>query len=366
MNVSGTAQPKGKSLQRIPTLNAEHIKFEAQSNADRELPWQCFQDGTILDRLASEHWDAFTALFNGKRNFVPSREITMGSACTGSASDSLAAYFFTKAAQQRVSDQRFGIKNVFSCELNDQKRKWIQGVHREIAGLQGSTSSEPCVFKNILDLSAATARCVVHNGMCNVPECCIFVCCTSCKDISRLNNSSGVGGLVLQQTSSPGGSAQTFRGMLAYIEWARPAIILFENVEAIDDGGEGPRKDTNLDIVLSEFASRGYECQQMTGDTSRYGVPQRRMRCYIIAVLVVASSRINFLERSIEDTFKTLRSLIKVGQRKPPCASQVLYSGADARVVKHDVVIDSQIVGNGSQADCLVRNVAMDDSIGGS
>ena len=137
-----------------------------------------------MDRLASEHWDSFTALFNGKRNFVPPREITIGSACTGSASDSLAAYFFTKAAQQRVSGQRFGIKNVFSCELNDQKRKWIQGVRREIAGLQGSTSFEPGLFKNILDLNAAIARGVVHKRNCNVSECCIFVCCTSCKDIS--------------------------------------------------------------------------------------------------------------------------------------------------------------------------------------
>ena len=43
-------------------------------------------------------------------------------------------------------------------------------------------------------------------------------------------------------------------------------------------------------------------------------------------------------------------------------ASEVIRT----RDLLNDVVIDSQIVGNGSQADCLVRNAAMDDSIGGS
>ena len=32
----------------------------------------------------------------------------------------------------------------------------------------------------------------------------------------------------------------------------------------------------------------------------------------------------------------------------------------------NDAFIDSQVVGNGSQVDCPVRNAAMDDTIGGS
>lgn len=353
-----------RSLRRVPTLDTEAVHLEAQTNAKRELHPQCFKDGTILEQLAFEHCESFRALFNGKRNFVPSCEITMGSACTGSACEVSAAYYFEKAAQpwslhskispgaQPRSLQSFRIRNVFSCESSEQKRKWIHGMHQAFVPSSGSaqgdpgraqgvsdsssaqgTSESPCVFCDILELGKSTARCVTHSSMCTVPHCCIFVCCTSCKDISRL--SAGTAGQqILQQTSSSGGSAQTFQGMLGYIEWARPAIILFENVEAIADGGGGG-EDTNLDIVLSEFASRGYECQQMIGDCSRYGVPQRRKRFYIVALLVVASSHINFLERSVQETFQTLRSLIKVGQREPPCLSQLLYSGTDARVVRY-------------------------------
>ena len=39
------------------------------------------------------------------------------------------------------------------------------------------------------------------------------------------------------------------------------------------------------------------------------------------------------MERSIHDTFDTLRGLIRVGQRTAPCASQVLYDGTDAQVL---------------------------------
>ena len=51
-------------------------------------------------------------------------------------------------------------------------------------------------------------------------------------------------GPLLLQASSRGSSAQTFHGMLAYITWARPAIVIFENVEDIvaTDGIDGLSK----------------------------------------------------------------------------------------------------------------------------
>ena len=70
---------------------------------------------------------------------------------------------------------------------------------------------------------------------------------------------------VLHQTESVGDSAQTFHGMLAYLESAWPAIVIFENVDTMDDSvpdGE-MEKGSNLDIAKSEFASRGYEYQVM-------------------------------------------------------------------------------------------------------
>ena len=119
--------------------------------------------------------------------------------------------------------------------------------------------------------------------------------------------------------------------MLAYVTWARPAIILFENVEDIADP-DSSTGCSNLDVVLAEFSSRGYECQQMTGNASAYGVPQRRVRLYLVAVLVVANSQFNFLQNSVGNTFRTLRALLKVCARSPPCASEVIYKAYDHRV----------------------------------
>ena len=122
--------------------------------------------------------------------------------------------------------------------------------------------------------------------------------------------------------------------MLAYITWARPAIVIFENVEAINDT-DASFDVTNLDIVLSELASRGYECQQMIGDALGYGCPQRRVRLYIVAVMVVANAEFDFTTRPVRSTLKTLRALLTVCGRLPPCASQVLYAATDKRVVAY-------------------------------
>ena len=330
------AQPRRRELRRESTLDEADVDVLAKTNQQRQISGESFTNGTLLAQLASEHCEAFRKLFRGKRDFVPAREITIGSACTGSSSEVAAAYYFEKAIKE-VSDRGFRIKPLFSCDIREEKRKWIQGVHKAFASGSASgqgESSGPCVFIDIADLGSTMAPCATHGCKCQVPQCCIFVCCTSCKYFSRMSpppqSSSGTG-LVLLDPTSPGGSAQTFHGMLAYLSWARPAILIFENVEAINDV-DATADVSNMDIILAELAARGYECQQMTGDASRYGAPQKRMRVYVIAVLAVANSQFDFLQRSIQDTFKTLRSLIKVCTRSPPCASEVIYSGSDSRV----------------------------------
>ena len=73
----------------------------------------------------------------------------------------------------------------------------------------------------------------------------------------------------------------------------------------------------------------------MTGDASMFGVPQKRLRLYLVAVLTVANVQFDFLQRSVADTFRTLRGLLKVCPRQPPCVALVLYSGSDPRVLQH-------------------------------
>ena len=68
-------------------------------------------------------------------------------------------------------------------------------------------------------------------------------------------NPAKTSGLVLAGNTSRGGSAQTFRGMLGYISTHRPLMVLFENVDNMEESKTD--KVSNLDVLLSEMGSRG-------------------------------------------------------------------------------------------------------------
>ena len=92
-----------------------------------------------------------------------------------------------------------------------------------------------CIFKDIGDMSHAQAFCEVHNKECPVKSVDLLFIGTSCKDLSRANGHVDRTRPVLAEAVSRGGSAQTFRGFVNYCEAHRPALILYENVDAIDD-----------------------------------------------------------------------------------------------------------------------------------
>ena len=102
-----------------------------------------------------------------------------------------------------------------------------------------------------------------------VPPVDILVVGTSCKDMSRMSAYSKESRAILRQHWSPGGSAQTFHGLLAYIDRCPPNLVIYENVDSMDEGSG----ESNVDILLSEFSSRGYEGQRMTLDAQSFGLP---------------------------------------------------------------------------------------------
>ena len=126
-----------RTLRRVPTLDSSAVSVTTRANAAQELPPQCFKDGTILSRLAEEHCECFSKLMN--RDIVPNREITLGSACAGSGSEHVAAWFFQQAARKGLA-QAFRIRSVFACEIIEAKRTWIKGVH---AAFPGSAPGSP-------------------------------------------------------------------------------------------------------------------------------------------------------------------------------------------------------------------------------
>ena len=175
------------------------------------------------------------------------------------------------------------------------------------------------------------AWCITHNRQCLVQRVDLWIVGTVCKDMSKQNlNRQRHKGPVLKGLTSPSGSAQTFRGFLAYVSSHTPSIIVFENVDAMDDKDVGGVN--NLDILLAEMSSRGYEGQRFLLDSSEFGLPARRRRVYCIFMRVVANPCLSFRHRTVDQTMCTLRLLVRSARRRAPCVSQVLLADDDSAV----------------------------------
>ena len=201
-----------RQLRRESTLDGMEVQRWAQHNSQCRAAPEHFKDGSLIETLAVEHCELFGQLFHEKRAVFPPRELLLGSACTGSASEVVAAHYFQRAAN--AVSPGFRIRPVFTCEIKKEKRKWIAGVHEAFqdacapsanasasgqglasghsvtSGQASSGASCCCIFHDIKDLGAARAPCSTHGQTCPVPVCNIFVCCTSCKDFSRMAPSS--------------------------------------------------------------------------------------------------------------------------------------------------------------------------------
>ena len=209
MGDAPAARPISRKLQRENTVDPDNVAIMAKRNSERVVPPTALQTGTALEKLAAEHFEAFSELFAGRRSGFPSREVTIGSAMTGSAGETLFAHFCQKVVSDRVAG--FRLTPVFSCETRPEKREWANRVHRAISPSSASGQALPCVFDDANDLGGRNAQCATHGRKCKVPRCNMFVCRFACKDFSSP-----------QQSNS-------FSRVLAYVEWARPAFILIEN-----------------------------------------------------------------------------------------------------------------------------------------
>ncbi len=305
----------------------------------------------LLDRLAAEHVAAFLSAFPD-RALVGPRDILWGSLCSGSEG----AHFVLLAMEKAYNDAGVAVtfRQVFACEKSTTKRKWIDLLVNDAEPL----SSSICIFKDIEELGEEEAMCSTHRRYCAVPTVDFVLAGTSCKDLSVMNNRKRKSGLddlpMLARQTSKGGSAQTFRGMLHYVQEHPPALLVFENVDALEHNhdtdallavpggtprssvphcghvaGGAPQPGTassNLDIVFSEMAARGFEAQRFMVDAPEFGLPARRRRLYFAFARTADNDIFDFSRRGVTATFQTLRALVALCQRSPPCVSEVLLS----------------------------------------
>ena len=256
-------------------------------------------------------------------------ELTWGSCCSGSEG----VHYVVEACAQAMEETGLPVtfQHAFSCESNKAKRSWIADVlckgqvfNYDMHETFATHAEVGCIFEDIKDMGSEMSKCSLHGKECPVPSVdCLFIG-TSRKDVSRANSSVDKSKLVLSQESSRGASAQTFRGMLSYCQGHRPTLVLFENVDAIDDKVSSST-ETNLSLLMNAMKDLGYEGQKIMTDSQEFGLPSRRRRLYVMFI-DKESSKVDTQTKTLSQIFSTLRTLVTSCMRSPPCSKECLLS----------------------------------------
>ncbi len=237
---------------------------------------------------------------------VLDKEISWASLCTGSGGDAIAALAFEKAAR-RVCVM-FRLKCKLLCEIAKDKREWAMQVH----ALNGAN---PCAFSDLTNLRSQSSACAAHdNTACKLPQELDFaIAGISCRDWSKSNPNRKIfhDTDALAQGSSPGGSVNTAWELLSFLKCSHPEVVIVENSDEL----AGDQHKHNLDRLLYEFAQRSYDTRHMLIDANDYGLPQRKQRMWIVAVLRPGR---RFEIASFDEFFNGMLKLMKLFKCRPP------------------------------------------------
>ena len=261
----------GRVLRARPSLDDEAVKrCEAEAEA-RKLTSQALLSGSWLASMPKENLRLCQEMAP-KRAAWGSATLTWGSMCSGSEGPAWVLGALNQLFEENGST--FRLQHAFSCEVAAEKRKWIHAssalaepacarIFAREAGkpepdvdwaavLAAANADAPCVFFDICEMGAAQADCWEHGpGTCCVPSVDLLIAGTSCKDMSRANSSTARNQLVFSAETSKGGSAQTFHGLMQYVERHRPLMVLFENVDSMED------------VTPGKFSKLCFACQSV-------------------------------------------------------------------------------------------------------
>ena len=248
------AKEHGRVLRARPSLDADEVKRCQNEAASREISSRSLIDGSWLLAVARQNLELCKSMAPSRASWGSST-LTWGSMCSGSEGPAWVIAALNQLFEECSAS--FKLEHVFSCEKDVEKRKWVHAssvlaepaIAKVLARESGAADSPaldfqsvlkapdaPCIFTDIQDMGAAQAECWEHGpGCCHVKGVDLLILGTSCKDMSRANPGHVRQELVLNSKESKGGSAQTFNGLMSYVEQHRPLMILFENVDAMED-----------------------------------------------------------------------------------------------------------------------------------
>lgn len=346
--VSGLPGAMRRELRSCPTVDPDSVDAWRAKAQSRTLSADSVQSGRWLAQAAAENFETCRDMCSGKVPKLP-RCLTWASCCSGCEGPLFCMQAINDAAKVLPGLAPWCLSHVFSCEKDGEKRKWIANASVLAAetlrsltettaqqesnvteckgccrsGIAGKGVATPCLFVDICELGQDMADCAAHGQKCPVPQVDLLVLGTSCKDMSRANPFQQKDAAVLSQQASRGGSAQTFHGMLSYLQNKCPPLVLFENVDSMDDS-KGTELN-NMDIFLAETSARGYESQVCMTDAAEFGCCARRRRVYVLLVRTAVNPLLDFTSRPLTAVFATFRALLLGCLRGGPCVTQILF-----------------------------------------
>lgn len=231
-------------------------------------------EGNVLDKYASDIMDQLACSRRIPTPWLLPEEVTYCTICSGSdiTTPSIAAVEkainraslrldpFPKTKARTRRSIRF--KQLWACESDPKKQQFLVDFHSCRASEThppSSRDSRPCLFTEASQVGKAErfAYCRVHKASCPVVRAQGCIIGFSCKDLSRANTQGPQKAGLLARQCSPGGTANTFQSLLAYMDVAFPDWLLAENSDALADESDSVNEDSNLNLVLAEFANRG-------------------------------------------------------------------------------------------------------------
>ena len=232
------AKAKAKAKTRLLEPNESDHSALMLKASGRVCAASHISDGSLLPRLAKENLHGFATQFPKEHLALGPVEqrkqelsLTWATCCSGSEG----VHFVVEAMNEAMRDHglKVHLKHKFSCEANKDKRAWIRQVLTSTCIAESMTAESAdgcgCIFEDIAALGQGEAACSNHERCCPVETVDLLVVGTSCKDLSRANASRvSHESPVLEQSSSKGGSAQTYHGFLSYVRTHRPNFILLD------------------------------------------------------------------------------------------------------------------------------------------
>ena len=267
------AEPSRPLSERLANLRAR--RSTAAGVEKIQVSAADVRDGLVLDKLApqfAKRLGCMTLKHSGGEE-VKQLKVSHGSGCTGSGIDK-----FVFDAVREGFRSTHGIDLIivqrFVCEIEERKRNFLMAVHEE---------DDLCIFIDVRHLEKSRAWCERHRQHCVVPGVDWKSLGFSCKSVSPAAKGSNPEAIsVLARKCQKSSTAITFFAGLGYVKRHHPGVLFLENLDNLSDDA-GPGENSNLDVVVDCLREEGYEVLPIRMRTSDYGLPQDRLRLYIIA-----------------------------------------------------------------------------------